>query len=224
MTAHTTPRMIIIYKKKVIRKKKRKSGFHMKDINPSIFLLLLIDSFLILLTLVKTQCNRLVEAPNLVLVLKPADHQQWTKPLAKAKDAVTNLNHSQQQRKTHFPKENSSSGWVHTWPWNTLYQSHQSPFPHIPEGREEAAGDAGSPAAACAALCDLLLREGAHASQNSLQNNFQQGFQHVLLETARCKAGGAEAAVHSPHQHWAPPETLWKLTSPPGMLQSRCHY
>lgn len=41
MTAHTTPRMIIIYKKKVTRKKKRKSGFHMKDINPSIYLLLL---------------------------------------------------------------------------------------------------------------------------------------------------------------------------------------
>lgn len=38
MTAHTTPRMIIIYKKKVMRKKKkRKSGFHMKDINPSVF-------------------------------------------------------------------------------------------------------------------------------------------------------------------------------------------
>lgn len=32
MTAHTTPRMIIIYKKKVMRKK-RKSGFHMKNIN-----------------------------------------------------------------------------------------------------------------------------------------------------------------------------------------------
>lgn len=78
MTAHTTPRMIIIYKKKVTRKKKRKSGFHMKDINPSIYLLLLRDLFLILLPLVKTHCNRLVKAPNLVSILKPADHQQWT--------------------------------------------------------------------------------------------------------------------------------------------------
>lgn len=36
MTAHTTPRMIIIYKKKVMRKK-RKSGFHMKNINSKVF-------------------------------------------------------------------------------------------------------------------------------------------------------------------------------------------
>lgn len=81
MTAHTTPRMIIIYKKKVIRKKKRKSVFHVEDINPSIVLLLLSDSFLILLTLVNTHSNRLFKAPNLMLILKPtmdiASCQSW---------------------------------------------------------------------------------------------------------------------------------------------------
>lgn len=78
MTAHTTPRMIIICKRKVMRKKRHSQVFTYKTLTHQVFLLLLSSSFLAISILAKTYCNRLVKAPHLMSILGTADHQQWT--------------------------------------------------------------------------------------------------------------------------------------------------
>lgn len=81
MAVHTTPRMIIIYSKKVTRKKKIRFS---DEIQWQSFLLLFNSPFYVPLLLAKTQCRRLVKAPDLVSNLGRADLQQQTYPLVKA--------------------------------------------------------------------------------------------------------------------------------------------
>lgn len=214
MTAHTTPRMIIIYKKKVIRKKKRKSGFQMKDINSSIFFILLSDSFLILLTLVKTYCNTLAKAPYLVLVLKltmdRASCQSW--PVCQVKMLWPTSTIPSSKEELNFQSKTAPSGWVHT----------ESPHPFSPCSwvSEEAAGAAQSPKL----FVPLLVRQGAHASQES-SSRFSWKQLSAKQEPSPPGAGEKLCRAHSSRElPQSSPETPWKPMSPPRMLQSSCHY